>query len=183
MFGYDVARLHAALNDFPTALLVAAVAFDLLGALFKRDALKAAGFWSLIGGVVGALGAAGSGLLAEARLEVPETARGVLASHETMAWVVLVLFALLALWRIVRRNLLHQTEFAITTTAAVIGVALMIVGARMGGRLVFDHGVGTSTSQLEAILLERRALARPPAPAPADTGTNAAPAASATPGR
>src|SRR6266702_764426 len=47
MLGYDAPRWHAALNDLPVALLIAAVFFDLGAALWKRESLKWAGIWTL----------------------------------------------------------------------------------------------------------------------------------------
>ncbi|HSE69044.1 MAG TPA: DUF2231 domain-containing protein, partial [Gemmatimonadales bacterium] len=52
--GYDLPRLHAALNDFPAALLVAAVIFEVLFLLTKRDSLRLVAYWMLLAGVVGA---------------------------------------------------------------------------------------------------------------------------------
>jgi hypothetical protein len=43
MFGYDAARLHAAVNDAAPVLLPLAVLFDLLGTFLKRDSSWAAG--------------------------------------------------------------------------------------------------------------------------------------------
>ena len=40
MFGYDWPRLHAALNDLPTALLVTAVVFQLLALATRREAFR-----------------------------------------------------------------------------------------------------------------------------------------------
>jgi hypothetical protein len=40
MFGYNWPRLHAALNDLPAALLIAAVLFDLLAAATRREGLR-----------------------------------------------------------------------------------------------------------------------------------------------
>jgi uncharacterized membrane protein len=45
--GQTWASLHAFFNDLPIALLLASLVFEALGALLKRDALKAAAFWSL----------------------------------------------------------------------------------------------------------------------------------------
>ena len=53
MFGYDWPRLHAALNDFPAALLLVSVLFDVAGAILKRESLKTVGFWTLLTGVAG----------------------------------------------------------------------------------------------------------------------------------
>src|SRR3977135_1894277 len=53
MFGYDWPRFHAAVNDFPAALLLVTVLFDLGAWLTKRDSLKSAALWTLWVGVIG----------------------------------------------------------------------------------------------------------------------------------
>jgi uncharacterized membrane protein len=53
MFGYDLPRWHAAVNDLPAALLIAAVLFDLVGWATKRESLVWAGIWTLRAGVIG----------------------------------------------------------------------------------------------------------------------------------
>jgi len=180
MLGHDAARIHAALNDLPAALLVAAVVFDLLGAFLKRDSLKTAGFWTLVAGVLGGIAAAISGLIAKEAAPLGTEAHGVAETHGTLAFIVLGLFALLALWRVVRRGVWSDKEQPVALTAAVIGVALMTFTAMLGGRLVFDHGVGIPTATLEAAALQRAALsgenqpqAAPAAPLPADSTTPA----------
>jgi len=50
MFGYDWPRLHAALNDLPTALLVTAALFELLALATRREAFRQVSFWTLIAG-------------------------------------------------------------------------------------------------------------------------------------
>ena len=52
MFGYDAARWHAVLNDFPAALLVVAVVFDFAAATTKRESLMWAAIWTLWAGVI-----------------------------------------------------------------------------------------------------------------------------------
>src|SRR3989454_12503885 len=61
IFGYDMPRLHAALNDLPAALLVVAVLFELAAWAWKRESLKWAALWTLWAGVIGgwAAGCAG----------------------------------------------------------------------------------------------------------------------------
>ncbi len=155
ILGYDWARAHAALNDFPTALFSVAVAFDVLGAVLKRESLKVAGFWTLIAGVLGTGAAVLAGEMASTRVEHSERAHAIMETHETLAIIVLVLFAILALWRIIRRGTLGAREQPVYLTAGVIGVLLMIYTARLGGELMFDHGVGISSSTMEAIQQER----------------------------
>jgi uncharacterized membrane protein len=191
MFGYDAARIHAALNDLPPALLPLAVLFDLLGAFLKRESLKAAGFWTLLAGVLGTGAAIVSGLLAEDATPHGADAHAVMETHETLAFIVLGLFAILAVWRLVRRGVWNEREQPVALTAGVIGVALIVVTAAFGGKLVFDHGVGIPTATLQSALRDRanpanvehvegRMEPMPTAPAARpDSATPAAPAAPA----
>ena len=155
MLGYEIARVHAALNDLPPALLPMAVLFDLLGAFLKRESLKAAGFWTLLAGVLGTGGAIVTGLLAEDATPHGAEAHAIMETHETLAFLVLGLFAILAVWRLVRKGVWGEKEQPVALTAGVIGVALIVVTAMFGGRLVFEHGVGIPTPALEAAALER----------------------------
>ena len=155
ILGYDWARAHAALNDLPAALLLLTVVFDLLGAALKRDSLKAAGFWTLIAGVLGTGAAVLAGELASDRVEHSDRAHAIMETHETLAIIVLVLFAVLALWRILRRGILGPREQPVYLTAGVIGVALLVYTARLGGELMFDHGLGISSATMENIQQER----------------------------
>lgn len=159
MAGQTWAHLHAALNDLPAALLLASLIFELLGALLKRDALKAAAFWTLVGGVLGALAAAGAGLMAEKRIDQSPMAHDLIERHETLALVVMGIFALLLLWRIVRRVLAKQ-EQTIYLTINAVGVVLLLITSNVGGKLVFGHGLGIPTTQLDTIKAQR------PVPAP-----------------
>jgi uncharacterized membrane protein len=183
--GYDAPRLHAALNDLPPALLPLSIVFDLLGMLLKRESLRAAAFWTLVFGVLGTGAAIASGLVAEDVVQHSEQAHLIMATHKTLAFIVLAIFGLLALWRILRRGVWTEKEQPIALTAGVIGVAILVYTASLGGRLVFDHAVGISTARLEQIPAERVGHvpgipaapgAQAPAPAPAATDT-AAPAA------
>lgn len=172
MFGYGWPRVHAALNDLPAALLLAAVLFDLLGAVLKRDSLKAAGFWSLIAGVVGTGAAVLAGELAEEAIEHNERAHAVMETHETLGIIVLVLFALLAAWRLVRRGVWGPKEQPVALTAGVIGVALLVYTGVLGGTLVFGHAVGIEPAALQAVR-EQPGAARP---GQADGDSDGAPA-------
>jgi uncharacterized membrane protein len=155
--GYDLPRLHAALNDLPPALLPISVLFDLLGLAFKRESLKAAGFWTLVFGVLGTAAAVVSGLLAEDAVQHSDQAHEIMETHETLALVVLAIFGLLAVWRIARRGVWRDREQPVALAAGVIGVAILLYAASLGGKLVFDHGLGIRTERLPTIATERAA--------------------------
>jgi len=155
ILGYDWPRLHAALNDLPPALLPVSVLFDLLGIAFRRASLRAAAFWTLVAGVVGTGAAIVAGLMAEDAVQHSEQAHEIMETHETLAFIVLAIFGILAVWRIVRRGAWSEKEQPIALTAGVIGVFILLYAARLGGKLSFDHAVGVPTARLQAIAAER----------------------------
>lgn len=53
--------LHPAIVHFPIALIVFSFIADLLGRWFDQPRLRAAGFWALVGGVIGGVVAAATG--------------------------------------------------------------------------------------------------------------------------
>ena len=157
MFGYDWPRLHAALNDLPAALLLVAVLFDLLGAATRRPGFRQVGFWTLMVGAVGGIAAVLSGLQAEERIDHGDAVHRVMETHEQLAFVTLGIFAVLALWRIVRERRMGAAERALALAVSLGGVGVLIATAAYGGRLVFDHAAGIPTEVLQAELGSRGA--------------------------
>jgi uncharacterized membrane protein len=149
------AEWHAALNDLPPALFLVSVIFDWVGSATKRDSLKAAGFWSLVAGVVGAALAVATGLRAEGTIEHGETVHRIMERHETFAIAVTVAFLLLAVWRIWRKGVLGPQERPTYLFAATVGALGIIYVAHLGGTVVFRHAGGIPTPALQEALTER----------------------------
>ncbi|HEX9580080.1 MAG TPA: DUF2231 domain-containing protein [Gemmatimonadales bacterium] len=179
----SAAEWHAALNDLPPALLLASIVFDLLGSATRREALKAAGFWTLVAGAAGALVAMISGLRAEDTIEHGEAVHRVMERHETLAITATVVFGVLALWRIWRRGTLAGIERTLYLGAAAAGVGLVIWVAHLGGTIVFRHGGGVPTAVMQEALTQRTGEHEhapgeehddQPAPAPDTTGADTA---------
>jgi uncharacterized membrane protein len=155
MLGYDWPRLHAALNDLPAALLLAAVLFDLAAGMTKRPALRTVGFWTMVLGAVGAAAAVLSGLQAEEHIAHGEAVHRVMETHEELGLITLGIFAVLALWRIVRESRMGSRERAVSVGLSLVGVAALFATATYGGRLVFEHAAGIPTEVLQAEMHER----------------------------
>ena len=155
MLGYDWPRLHAALNDLPAALLLVAVLFDLAGAILNRPPLRTVGFWALVTGAVGGVLAVLSGLQAEEHIAHGEAVHRVMETHEELALITLGVFAVLALWRIVRDRRMGSTERTVALVASLGGVGLLLATAAYGGKLVFEHAAGIPTEVLQAEIHER----------------------------
>jgi uncharacterized membrane protein len=155
MLGYDWPRLHAALNDLPAALLLAAVLFDLLGALTRRQSFRALGFGTLIAGAVGGVLAVVSGLQAEEHLAHGEAVHQAMETHEELALITLGIFAGVALWRIVRERKMGGAERIAVLVVSLAGTGVLIATAAAGGRLVFEHAAGIPTEVLQSEMHER----------------------------
>jgi uncharacterized membrane protein len=150
MFGYDWPRLHAALNDLPTALLVTAALFELLALATRREAFRQVSFWTLIVGALGGAAAVLSGLQAEEHIDHGDAVHRVMETHQLLAFVTLGIFGVLALWRVLREQRMGAGERALALAATLVGAGVLIATSVYGGRLVFDHAAGIPTDVLTA---------------------------------
>jgi uncharacterized membrane protein len=155
MLGYDWPRLHAALNDLPTALLLTAVLFDLLARVLKRPGFRQVSFWTLMVGALGGAAAVISGLQAEEHIAHGEAVHELMETHEKLALTTLGVFAVLALWRIFRERRMGSSERALVLILSLGGLGVLFVTANYGGRLVFDHAAAIPSSVLTEELHER----------------------------
>lgn len=178
VLGYDWPRLHAALNDLPAALLMVALLFEIAGLALKKPSLRSASFWTLLAGLAGMIPAALAGLMAEDLIDHDDIGHAIMQRHKTLALVTLGVFAVLALWRVVRRKSEHRGEGAAWCLVTAGGVALLIGTAQLGGSLMFDHAMGIPSSTLARVLEQRGAL---PATQHRDSAGTDSIAATATP--
>jgi uncharacterized membrane protein len=155
MFGYDWPRLHAALNDLPAALLLVGVLFDLASAALNRPALRVAGFWTVLAGAVGGVLAVLSGLQAEDHIAHGEAVHELMETHEHLALITLAIFAVVAVWRLVRERRMGRGERGGVLALSVIGLGFLLTTAAYGGKMVFEHAAGVPTPVLESEMHER----------------------------
>jgi uncharacterized membrane protein len=134
----SVARhpIHPMLVVFPIGLWVFALVCDLVFAFGGGPIWKDLAFYTIAGGIVGALLAAVPGLVDYRGLRSPRVRRTAL-THMVLNVVVLALFAL---------NLWLRTRLAIDSVVplvlSLIGVGLLGISGWLGGELVYVHGVG-----------------------------------------
>jgi uncharacterized membrane protein len=173
MLGYDWPRLHAALNDLPTALLLTAVLFELAALMTRRQSFRQVSFWTIICGAIGGGAAVISGLQAEEHVEHGEAVHRVMESHEQLALITLGVFGILALWRVLREKRMGLLERSIVLLLSVGGVGVLFATANLGGRLVFEHAAAIPSKVLQAELHQRtedhQHLGEPTAAGPRDT--------------
>ena len=132
--------MHGGTTHFPIALVLASGLFDLAGLVVpenleksRRAGFRAAGFYSLILGALGSLGAILSGLVIS-RWEL--WGNGNLAQHHTFVWPAVGLLTGLAVWRLVVGNNASNRAFRIYLGIALIAAALMGAAGYWGGELL-----------------------------------------------
>lgn len=137
--------LHPAAVHFPIALLVTGFAARLAASLLgeRGERFRNASSCALDAGAISAWAALILGLLAEDSAPHVPSAWEVQALHERLAWATALLATLLAAWRHLRPEAAPRAFLAVW--AALAGLTLWT--AREGGRLVYEHGVGTALSE------------------------------------
>jgi uncharacterized membrane protein len=155
--GYDLPRLHAALNDLPAALLLAAVLFDFAGWILKRDSLVWAGIWTLWAGVIGGWAAVIAGELAEDKIDHGEAIHEIMKVHEKYALIAMTIFTVVLAWKLWRRFQQSRLEDRVLKLISLLGLAILIRTAMLGGEMVFDHAAGVPTAKLQTEIQNRAA--------------------------
>ncbi len=153
-------EFHSMLVHFPIALLLASVVLDVLGALRHDEKLHYAGYYTLIGGVGGAVLAVASGMfeadriaerfarmrqtMAEAgaafpggeemRMQMLQT----VSVHRLLAFAVLAVFLVALFWRVSQKVLLTGRALSSYLLVVLVGAAILVSTGFYGGKL--GHG-------------------------------------------
>jgi uncharacterized membrane protein len=157
MFGYDWPRFHAAVNDFPAALLFVTVLFDIGAWVTKRDSLKSTAVWTLWAGVIGGWVAVLAGLQAEDAIEHGEAIHELMETHETLALTTMGIFTAVLVWKLFRRSKLTGAEETGLRVLSVAGLVTVVWTGVLGGKLVFEHAAGIPNATLQAEIENREA--------------------------
>ncbi len=145
-----LAQFHPPMVHFAIALILTGVLFDILGFVFRKESLKHAGFWTILFGVFAVWGAMFTGHEAEELVEDAikgTVAYEILEQHEEIGeilpWIVTVLGII--------RTFLHLRPnnkiFIIYLLAGILVAGAVGYQGRIGGKLVFEHGVGTKAME------------------------------------
>src|SRR5437660_1560912 len=125
--------LHVVLKDVPIGAWTVAMVFDALDLLRNRREFALAADTSIAIGLVGAAGAAATGVTDWSDVDPPARRLGI--THGLLNLGVTALFATTLILR--RRKV--RTEGRIF---AALGYALMSYAAHLGGKMVYEHRVG-----------------------------------------
>ena len=140
-------NIHPLIVHFPIAILILIALSQIIFAALKRTRWFEYSVPVFLMGVL-SLGATYlSGRLAVNTVVLPANANSVLNSHADLALWTLIYFTILALVFLVVwwKGLVARTGISITLAIlALSGAGLLSMTADFGGRLVYQHGVGTA---------------------------------------
>jgi uncharacterized membrane protein len=157
MLGYDWPRFHAAVNDFPAALLLVTVLFDIGAWVTKRESLKAAALWTLWAGVIGGWVAVLAGLQAEQAIEHGEAIHDLMETHETLALTTMGIFTVVLAWKLYRRSKLTSAEELGLRVLSLAGLVTVVWTGVLGGKLMFEHAAGIPNVMMQSEMENREA--------------------------
>lgn len=131
--------IHPILVSFPIALWTAALLADCAGIVLDHGLLWAAGFFAILGGILGAVLAAVAGTLDYVKVIPPNSSakkRGL--THGLMNTGVLVVFIVIAFLR----GSAYTEPTVIHLAFEAIAVGAMMASGWLGGTLVFRNQIG-----------------------------------------
>jgi uncharacterized membrane protein len=136
--------IHPRIVHFPVALLITTAVIGILALVFtsKRRRLMELMTWNLSFGVGGALLAVLSGLLEEKTIVHNDIIHGIMETHKTIGLLLTGVSLLLFSWWILRKSKMRLLEFTSLVIVLVLSVGLLVYGAHLGGRLVYEEGAG-----------------------------------------
>ena len=139
--------LHPALVHVPTGLWPAALVFDVCSYCFSDPLLDRwlarTAFWCILVGLIGAVAAVPAGLADWWDIKPDRPARKIGLWHLAINGLVAVLFAAnlgVRLYQGVDATPPRPTAATLTG----LGVGLLFISGYLGGRMVYDHGIGVA---------------------------------------
>ena len=139
---FPMESAHPLVVHFPIALLLTAVLLDLLALALKRPAWHRVALWNLGLGTLGAGIAVWSGLRAAEVAKHTFEIHQVMELHQKLGIATLIIGSLVAAWRLWTRDRLGPRSRAAATLLMAAMAGTLAYGAHLGGRLVYEFGVG-----------------------------------------
>jgi uncharacterized membrane protein len=134
-------NIHPVLVHFPLALLSTFLALDFLGTLSKKAHWRQVASYLLYLGTGSALLTVLAGFNAASTVQHGQNVHEIMENHEHFGLAVLSFATVLSVWRLKCHGVIDSNANVLFQTLAFLMVALMVLGADLGGLMVYHYGV------------------------------------------
>jgi len=134
--------VHPLVVHFPIALLITALLLDGFALALKRPPLHRVALWNLTLGTCGAGVAVWTGYRATDIARHSFEIHQVMELHRKLGIATLILGSLVVIWRLWKRDRLGLPAKLLVFLAMLGMAGTLSYGAHLGGRLVYEFGVG-----------------------------------------
>lgn len=141
-------NIHPVLVHFPIAFIFAFFIIDLIGSLLKKDSWRQLAAGLLYLGAISAGAAVVAGLMAAGSVDHGENVHLIMDKHKSFGISVLCLSIVLAIWRLLSGGAIKGVTNLIFLTFAALLNILVLLGADLGGLMVYKHGVAVEAVEL-----------------------------------
>ena len=153
-FLFKMESFHPILVHFPIALLLAALLIETLGLLFSKQHWHRVSLWNLTLGAAGAAVAVLTGRQAMAVAKHSMEIYRIMELHERLGYGVLALTILIAGCRLLARDRISRKTRWMLWALLAAACGLMAFSAHLGGRMVYEFGVGGSYGHRSGIVIQ-----------------------------
>lgn len=140
-------NVHPVLVHFPIAFLLGFLLLDLCGIWMRRPAWSAIASGMLYLGALAAVATAVAGLVAAESIPHDDQVHQLIEWHELLGLTVAATAAGLATWRLLAGANFSPMARALHLWIGGLMVLCMLLGADLGGLMVYQHGVGVHKLQ------------------------------------
>jgi uncharacterized membrane protein len=154
----DPTLIHPMLVHFAIALLMVAVALDVLGKATGRETLHAAAFINLV--IAGAFSVAtiAAGMLSEVRLLIASDVHEVLDTHKLLGFLACGGIVALLAWRLGHRGAFPARGGLLYLAAGLLVAGITGAAGYFGSHLVYVNGVAVQAIDRQALERLERAI-------------------------
>jgi uncharacterized membrane protein len=146
-----LANVHPLFVHFPIAFLVAFFITDLIGSLLRNDNWRQLAGGLLYLGTITAGATVVAGLMAEATVEHGENVHLILEKHKFIGISVLCISIFLSIWRLLSGGIIKGVANVLYLLFAILLNILIMLGADLGGLMVYKYGVAVEPVEVTAI--------------------------------
>lgn len=144
-------NIHPLLVHFPIAFLSAFFVLDLVGTLAKKPQCRNVAGWLLYLGAVTAVFTVTAGFIAAGSVAHGDDVHTIMERHEHFGVSVLSLAILLSAWRLKSGGVIEGGANSFFLILAALLCMLMLLGADLGGLMVYKYGVGVKAAQVPGV--------------------------------